>query len=138
MSADNKALTTSQLQILKAKLLEALDECSVESNEEITLAMPEGTDELEQSIADYTNSHNLRFKNRNATLAKKVKKSLKKFELGEYGQCNECGDWIRFERLLARPMAEECIVCKEESERGENKQLPISSSYQANVSSLFN
>lgn len=138
MSVNNKALTTAQLQILKVKLLDALEECSVESNEEITLAMPEGTDESEQSIADYTNSHNLRFKNRSATLAKKVKKSLKKFDLGEYGLCNECGEWIRFERLLARPMAEECIVCKEESERGENNKFPISSSYQANASTLFN
>ena len=136
MSALNKALTAKQLETLKEKLLAALDECSGDS-EDILLTMPEGTDETEQSIADYANSHNLRFKNRNAILAKKIKKSLKKFELGEYGLCNECGEWIRYERLLARPMAEECIVCKEESERGENRQLPSSSSFQANVS-LFN
>lgn len=137
MSALNRALSAKQLETLKNKLLVALDECSLDS-EDITLAMPEGTDETEQSIADYTNSHNLRFKNRNAILAKKIKKSLKKFELGEYGHCNECGDWIRYERLLARPMAEECIVCKEESERGENRQLPTTTSFQANISSFFN
>jgi DnaK suppressor protein len=136
MSALNKALTAKQLETLKNKLLDALEECSG-NTEAIQLAEPEGTDETEQSIADYTNSHNLRFKNRNAILAKKIKKSLKKFELGEYGLCNECGDWIRFERLLARPMAEECIVCKEESERGENRQLPSSPSFQANIS-MFN
>lgn len=132
MNTKTKALTTTQLAVLKNKLLEALAECS-EVNEDIALATAEGTDELEQSIADYTNSHNLRFKNRNAILAKKIKKSLKKFELGEYGLCNECGEWIRYERLLARPMAEECIMCKEESERGENRSHTISSTFQANV-----
>lgn len=137
MSTNNKALTSKQLASLKEKLLDALLECNSEENVDITLALPEGTDELEQSIADYTNSHNLRFKNRNAILAKKIKKSLKKFELGEYGLCNECGEWIRFERLLARPMAEECIMCKEESERGENGQHSISSTFQQNVA-LFN
>lgn len=132
MNTTSKALTTAQLTVLKNKLLEALAECT-EVNEDIALATPEGTDELEQSIADYTNSHNLRFKNRNAILAKKIKKSLKKFELGEYGLCNECGEWIRYERLLARPMAEECIMCKEESERGENRSHTTSSTFQANV-----
>lgn len=132
MNTTTKALTNKQLSVLKDKLLAALEECA-EDNEDITLAMPEGTDELEQSIADYTNSHNLRFKNRNAILAKKIKKSLKKFDLGEYGLCNECGEWIRYERLLARPMAEECIVCKEESERGENRSHTTSSTFQQNV-----
>ncbi|HLW56156.1 MAG TPA: TraR/DksA C4-type zinc finger protein [Bacteriovoracaceae bacterium] len=132
MNTTTKALTNKQLSVLKDKLLAALEECAG-VNEDITLAMPEGTDELEQSIADYTNSHNLRFKNRNAILAKKIKKSLKKFDLGEYGLCNECGEWIRFERLLARPMAEECIVCKEESERGENRSHTTSSTFQQNV-----
>lgn len=132
MNLKSKALTATQLATLKEKLLAALEECS-EVNEDISLATPEGTDELEQSIADYTNSHNLRFKNRNAILAKKIKKSLKKFDLGEYGLCNECGEWIRYERLLARPMAEECIVCKEESERGENRSHSISSTFQPNV-----
>lgn len=132
MTTTSKALTNKQLAALKDKLLAALEDCSGD-HEDITLAMPEGTDELEQSIADYTNSHNLRFKNRNAILAKKIKKSLKKFELGEYGLCNECGEWIRFERLMARPMAEECIVCKEESERGENRSHTTSSTFQQNV-----
>lgn len=43
--------------------------------------------------------------------------------MNEYGLCSDCGDWIRFERLLARPTAEMCIVCKEESERDESSSF---------------
>lgn len=85
--------------------------------------MPEGSDEVEQSISDYTNSHLLRFRNREVFYAKKIDKALKKFDLNEFGLCDDCGCWIKFERLLARPTADLCIVCKEESERDESNNF---------------
>lgn len=126
MAEKVKALTKKQLDTLKAKLIEERD--SLVFNDKATasdleLALPEGSDEVEQSISDYTNSHLLRFRNREAFYAKKIDKALKKFELNEYGHCNECGDWIRFERLMARPTADQCILCKEEAEKDENNSF---------------
>jgi DnaK suppressor protein len=122
MSEKIKALTKKQLEILKNKLLEEKESLvfnEVKSNG-MDLALLNGGDDVEQSISDYNNSHQLRFRNREVFYAKKIEKALKKFETNEFGICNECGCWIRYERLLARPTAEMCIICKEESERDES------------------
>jgi len=123
MSDKVKALTKKQLEILKNKLIEEKSSLmfkEVANTEDLDLAKSDGGDEVEQSISDYTNSHLLRFRNREVFYAKKIDKSLKKFDMDEYGLCIDCGDWIRFERLLARPTADLCIICKEESERDES------------------
>jgi len=117
-----KPLTKKQLETLKQKLLDEKQSLVFKdsnSNVDLDLASPEGSDEVEQSITDYTNSHLLRFRNRESFYAKKIEKALKKFDLNEFGLCDECGSWIKFERLMARPTADLCIFCKEESERDE-------------------
>jgi len=121
-----RALTKRQIETLKQKLIE--EKNSLVFNDQVNasnieLSKPEGSDEVEQSITDYTNSHLLRFRNREVFYAKKIEKALKKFEMDEFGMCTDCGDWIRFERLLARPTAEMCIQCKEESERDESNSF---------------
>ncbi len=122
MAEKLKALTKKQIETLRNKLLEEKHSLIVNdklATADLELALPECGDEVEQSITDYTNSHLLRFRNREVFYAKKIEKALKKFEVNEYGLCSDCGYWIKFERLLARPTAEMCIVCKEESERDE-------------------
>lgn len=126
MAEKVKALTKRQLDSLKNKLLE--EKSALVFNDQVNapnieLAKPEGSDEVEQSISDYNNSHLLRFRNREVFYAKKIDKALKKFEKSEFGLCTDCGEWIRFERLMARPTAEMCIQCKEESERDESSSF---------------
>jgi DnaK suppressor protein len=119
MSEKSKALTKKQLETLKNKLLEERKGLVFNDKDEateISLSLPEGSDEVEQSISDYNNSHLLRFRNREVFYAKKIEKSLKKFDMNEFGLCNDCGDWIKFERLLARPTADLCILCTERDE----------------------
>lgn len=126
MSDTAKALTKKQLDTLKNKLLEekkALVFKDQSDSIDLSLAVPDGGDDVEQSISDYNNSHLLRFRNREVFYAKKIDKALKKFETEEYGLCSDCGCWIKFERLLARPTAEMCIVCKEDSERDESSSF---------------
>jgi DnaK suppressor protein len=123
MAEKVRALTKRQLETLKQKLLEEKKSLVFSDQVNATnleLSKPEGSDEVEQSITDYTNSHLLRFRNREVFYAKKIDKALKKFDKEEFGLCTDCGEWIRFERLLARPTAEMCIQCKEESERDES------------------
>ncbi|WPU65467.1 TraR/DksA family transcriptional regulator [Peredibacter starrii] len=126
MAEKIKALTKKQLETLKNKLLE--EKQSLVFNDkngaaELDLALTNGGDDVEQSISDYNNSHQLRFRNREVFYAKKIDKALKKFDTDEYGLCSDCGCWIKFERLMARPTAEMCIVCKEESERDESNSF---------------
>lgn len=123
MSDKARALTKKQMENLKKRLLEEKHSLAINeqaSSVDISLAAPVGSDEVEQAISDYTNSHLLRFRNRESFYAKKIDKALKKIELNEYGMCTDCGCWIRYERLMARPTADLCIVCKEESERDEH------------------
>jgi DnaK suppressor protein len=121
MAEKNKALTKKQLDTLKQKLMEEKQSLvSIKNESELDLSLTNGGDEVEQSISDYDNSHQLRFRNREVFYAKKIDKALKKFDTNEYGLCSDCDSWIKFERLLARPTAEMCILCKEESERDES------------------
>ena len=124
MAEKNRPLTKKQLETLKNMLLEEKKSLVFNANRsELDLALTHGGDDVEQSISDYNNSHQLRFRNREVFYAKKIDKALKKFDTNEYGLCSECDSWIKFERLMARPTAEMCIVCKEESERDESSSF---------------
>jgi len=63
----------------------------------------------------------LRIKDREGKLLAKIDETLKRIEKGEYGKCEECGEEIPFERLLARPVTTLCIECKTEQEEKEKK-----------------
>jgi DnaK suppressor protein len=123
----SKPLTKTQLNQLKKKLQEeraSLLFSGTVSAEDLGLATTEDvSDEIDAAVADYEGSHLLRFRNREVFYAKKIEKALKLIDAGDYGQCNECGETIRFERLLARPTADMCIQCKEEAEREESSNI---------------
>ena len=123
MAEKIKALTKKQLDTLKNKLLSEKESLVFSETNGLDLTLLNGGDDVEQSITDYNNSHQLRFRNREVFYAKKIDKASKKFEANEFGLCTECGSWIKFERLLARPTAEMCIICKEEAERDESSSF---------------
>ena len=54
----------------------------------------------------------LRSRDRERKLIKKIDEALQRLEAGEYGYCEVCGVEIGVERLEARPTAELCIDCK--------------------------
>ena len=54
----------------------------------------------------------LRNRDRERKLIKKIDDTLNKINEGEYGYCNSCGVEIGLKRLEARPTATQCIDCK--------------------------
>lgn len=54
----------------------------------------------------------LRTRERERKLIKKIGESLASLELGDYGYCEVCGVEIGIRRLEARPTATQCIDCK--------------------------
>ena len=54
----------------------------------------------------------LRTRDRERKLVKKIKQSLTELDNGDYGFCESCGTDIGILRLEARPTAEYCIDCK--------------------------
>ena len=54
----------------------------------------------------------LRTRDRERKLIKKINEAQKRIDDEEYGYCETCGIEIGFERLEARPTAELCFDCK--------------------------
>jgi len=54
----------------------------------------------------------LRTRDRERKLIKKIEESLSDIDSGEYGYCEQCGVEIGIRRLEARPTASLCIDCK--------------------------
>ncbi|MFA4972714.1 MAG: RNA polymerase-binding protein DksA [bacterium] len=74
-------------------------------------------DEVDLASTETGQALNLRLRDRELVLLKKIDKTLKKMEDGEFGICERCGEEIGVKRLDARPVAELCIRCKEELEK---------------------
>lgn len=54
----------------------------------------------------------LRNRDRERKLIKKINEMIAKIDAGEYGYCDNCGIEIGLDRLEARPTATLCIDCK--------------------------
>lgn len=76
-------------------------------------------DELDQAVSEYDKTFEMRIRDREERLLKKINHSLERIEKGEYDICEACGAPIGKSRLMARPEATLCIACKEDQEREE-------------------
>ncbi|HDS1819411.1 TPA: RNA polymerase-binding protein DksA [Pseudomonas putida] len=63
----------------------------------------------------------LRNRDRERKLIKKIDKTLQKIQDEEYGWCDSCGIEIGLRRLEARPTADLCFDCKELAEKKEKQ-----------------
>jgi DnaK suppressor protein len=57
---------------------------------------------------------------------KKIDSVLHRFESGEYGVCESCGDPISAKRLRAIPWATQCLACQERSSAAESGEFATS------------
>lgn len=106
------------------KLLQERRHAIVDSAENVrkegmTLDQAELPDEVDLASTETDQSLSLRLRDRELVLLKKIDKTLKKIDEGEFGVCERCGEEIGVKRLEARPVAELCIRCKEELEKFE-------------------
>lgn len=63
----------------------------------------------------------LRNRDRERKLIKKIDKTLQKIQDDEYGWCEACGIEVGLRRLEARPTADLCFDCKELAEKKEKQ-----------------
>ena len=76
-------------------------------------------DEVDLASSETGQTLSMRLRDRELVLLRKIDKTLKKIDDGEFGVCERCGEEIGMKRLEARPVAELCIRCKEELEKME-------------------
>lgn len=109
------------LQHFKKILLErqkALMETAMNTKEQgLGFDQADMPDEVDLATTEWGQSMNLRLRDRELVLWKKINKALKKIDDGSYGVCERCEEEITKKRLEARPVAELCIKCKEQAEK---------------------
>ncbi|MFN4148285.1 MAG: RNA polymerase-binding protein DksA [Rhodocyclaceae bacterium] len=117
MNPKQRAHFKKILETLKAELLEDIEKTVHTMQDEATVfADPNDRASQESDIA-----LELRNRDRERKLIKKIDESLARIESGEYGYCESCGVEIGLKRLEARPTATLCIDCKEIEERREKQ-----------------
>ncbi len=79
-------------------------------------------DPVDRAAQEEEFSLELRTRDRERKLSKKIEKTLKRIEEDDFGFCDQCGIEIGIRRLEARPTADLCIDCKTMAEIKE-KQL---------------
>ena len=108
MSGRQLAHFRTILETLKAELMGDIERTVHTMQEEATVfADPNDRASQETDIAI-----ELRNRDRERKLIKKIESTIAHIESGDYGYCNGCGVEIGIKRLEARPTATLCIDCK--------------------------
>ena len=97
--------------ILEAWRLELMEEVdrTVHHMQDEPNNLPDAADRATQ---EEEFSLELRTRDRERKLIRKIGKSLEEIKSGEYGWCETCGIEVGIRRLEARPTATRCIDCK--------------------------
>ncbi|GIU47518.1 RNA polymerase-binding transcription factor DksA [Shewanella sairae] len=69
-------------------------------------------DPVDRAAQEEEFSLELRARDRERKLIKKIEKTMQKIEEDDFGFCESCGIEIGIRRLEARPTADQCIDCK--------------------------
>ncbi|MDX8413325.1 MAG: RNA polymerase-binding protein DksA [Mariprofundales bacterium] len=109
-----------QLHDWREQLAEGQNENIHQLHEQDLTAFPDPTD---QATMETDRSFELRIKDRERKLIKKIDQALARIKNGDYGVCDDCGGDIRPKRLQARPVTTLCIECKNAQEQGERTHV---------------
>ncbi len=90
---------------------------AVLTNRQDHIPSPDLTD---QAQAEVDRNFELRLKEREQKLLKKIDKAVERIDNGSFGICRGCGNEIPLPRLQARPVTDLCIECKTRQEQDEN------------------
>jgi DnaK suppressor protein len=77
-------------------------------------------DPTDRASHEAERSFELRIRDREHKLIKKIKKALERIDNGTFGRCETCEEEISIDRLKARPVTTQCIECKTREEDMEN------------------
>ena len=102
----------------KRQLMEEVDSTVVHMQEEAA----NFPDPVDRAALEEGFNLELRTRDRERKLIRKIEKSLTEIQEGEYGFCEDCGVEIGTRRLEARPTAAKCIDCKTYQEIREKQE----------------
>ena len=105
--SEDEYMNPAQLAFFKARL-QKLEQDLIKNAGQTTENLRETTlvpDPADRATIEEEHALELRTRDRERKLLKKVQEALQRLEKGEYGWCEETGDPIGIPRLLARPTA---------------------------------
>lgn len=116
-------MSAAQLATFRQRLLaeeRALRATANETTQHLqeTTAAPDPTD---RASAEEEHTLELRVRDRERKLLKKIAKALQRIADGSYGWCEETGEPIGIARLIARPTANLCLEAQERHEQRERQ-----------------
>jgi len=111
-------MNEAQLAFFRAKLEQLRDELMSNAGEtsEHLRETPSVPDPADRATIEEEHALELRTRDRERKLMKKIEQSLARIESGEYGYCDETGEPIGLKRLLARPTATLSIEAQQRRE----------------------
>ena len=111
-----------QLEFFRRKLLDWKKELLAQSNDTLDDLRQGGLnqpDDIDRASLETDKSLDLRTKDRARKLILKIDEALDRIEDGTYGYCEETGEEIGIDRLMARPIATLSLEAQERHERKE-------------------
>ena len=112
------------LKQLKKLLNEKMEELLGEADRTVdgmTDAKENFPDPTDRATLESNRNFTLRIRDRERKLMGKIKEALARIDDGTYGVCQECGERIGLDRLMARPVTTLCIDCKSLQEARERQ-----------------
>ncbi|MBP8143956.1 MAG: RNA polymerase-binding protein DksA [Inhella sp.] len=109
------AFFRAKLQQLRDSILDNADETTEHLREDTTIV----PDPADRATIEEEHALELRTRDRERKLLKKIMQSIARLDSGEYGYCDETGEPIGLGRLIARPTA---TLSLEAQQRREMKQ----------------
>ena len=100
-------------------LTQNLKELLKKGDEAVSLLLEstvEAPDPVDQATLEADRNFNIRMRDREIKLIRKIEHSLSRIEAGTFGICEVCGEEISIKRLKARPVTTYCIACKNRME----------------------
>ncbi|SLM32211.1 DksA3 [Desulfamplus magnetovallimortis] len=107
------------LDFFKALLTERLSDLLSHADSTVTgMTAPKDNfaDPTDRASHEAERNFELRIRDREHKLIKKVKQALMRIENNTFGICETCGEDISTPRLKARPVTTQCIECKTREE----------------------
>lgn len=108
MNAKQLAHFRKMLEAWKAELSQDIDTTLHSMQDEQTVF----ADPNDRATQESDMALELRNRDRERKLIKKINETITKIDSGDYGYCESCGVEIGLDRLQARPTATLCIDCK--------------------------
>jgi DnaK suppressor protein len=116
--SDKDYMNAEQLEFFKERLQKLRDDI-LKNADATTVNLRENTlvpDPADRATIEEEHALELRTRDRERKLLKKVEQALGRIESGEYGWCEETGEAIGVSRLLARPTANLSLEAQERRE----------------------